>query len=315
MRDTFRREIDYLRISLTDRCNYRCVYCMPPEGVAKRSHSDMLTLEETEEIARSAVSLGVRKLRVTGGEPLVRRGAADLCRRLGEIPGVEDLSLTTNGALLAPLAAELKAAGVHRVNVSLDTLNPEKFRAITRGGTLADCLAGIHAALDCGMAPVKLNVVLIGGFNDDEIPALAALSSRWGVEVRFIELMPIGHTVPFGPEAYLPVDAVLKRLEGWTAEGTEGVARMFRLPDGGRIGLISPLSCRFCAQCNRLRLTADGFLKPCLHSREEISVRGLHGEALQAAILAAAAAKPADHGPLSGQCRSCSQRDMHRIGG
>ena len=130
MRDTFRREIDYLRISLTDRCNYRCVYCMPPEGVAKRSHSDMLTLEETEEIARSAVSLGVRKLRVTGGEPLVRRGAADLCRRLGEIPGVEDLSLTTNGALLAPLAAELKAAGVHRVNVSLDTLDPEKFLQI-----------------------------------------------------------------------------------------------------------------------------------------------------------------------------------------
>ena len=315
MRDAFRREIDYLRISLTDRCNYRCVYCMPPEGVAKRCHSDMLTLEEIEEIARAAVSLGVRKLRVTGGEPLVRRGVADLCRKLGEIPGVEDLSLTTNGALLAPLAAELKAAGVGRVNISLDTLDPKKFRTITRGGELSDCLAGIQAALDCGMDPVKLNVVLIGGYNDDEIPTLAALSARWGVEVRFIELMPIGHTVPFGPEAYLPADTVLARLEGWTAEGGEGVARMFRLRDGGRIGLISPLSCQFCAWCNRLRLTADGFLKPCLHSREEIPVRGLHGEALKRAILSAAAAKPADHGPLSDQCRSASRRDMHRIGG
>ena len=315
MRDGFQREIDYLRISLTDRCNFRCVYCMPPEGVEKRSHSEMLTLEEIEEIARAAVELGVRKLRITGGEPLVRRGAVELCRRLGRIPGVEDLSLTTNGALLAPLAAELRETGVRRVNVSLDTLDPEKFRAITRGGELADCLAGIRAALDCGMDPVKLNVVLIGGFNDGEIPALAALSAAWGVEVRFIELMPIGHTVPFGPEAHLPVDEVLRRLEGWTAEGTEGVARMFRLLDGGRIGLISPLSCRFCADCNRLRLTADGCLKPCLHSREEISVRGLHGEALRSAILAAAAAKPADHGPLSEQCRSCSRRDMNRIGG
>lgn len=315
MTDAFRREINYLRLSLTDRCNYRCVYCMPEEGVVKCGHSDILTLEEMEEIARAAVALGVKKLRVTGGEPLVRRGAVELCRRLGEIPGVEDLSLTTNGALLAPVAAELKAAGVGRVNISLDTLDPEKFQTITRGGRLVDCLEGIQAALACGMAPVKLNVVLIGGFNDDEIPALAALSSRWGVEVRFIELMPIGHTVPFGPEAYLPVDTVLEKLEGWTAEWPEGVARRFRLADGGVIGLISPLSCSFCAGCNRLRLTADGYLKPCLHSKEEIRVRGLHGEALQEAILAAAAAKPASHGVLSHDSRSCSRRDMHRIGG
>ena len=212
MRDTLGREITYLRISLTDRCNLRCVYCMPPEGVNKREHREILSLEEMEEIARAAAALGVRKIRLTGGEPLVRRGMLSLCRRLRDIPQLEELTLTTNGVLLPGMAAALKAAGVDRVNISLDTLDPEKYRCVTRMGTLEDTLAGIRAAGEAGLTPLKLNCVLIGGFNDDEIPALAALTAREPVEVRFIELMPIGDTAGFGPEAYLPCQTVLERL-------------------------------------------------------------------------------------------------------
>lgn len=318
MKDTFEREITYLRISLTDLCNLRCVYCMPPEGVRKQAHDQILSLEEIGEIARAAVELGVKKIRLTGGEPLVRRGVLSLCRELRRIPRLQELTLTTNGLLLPGMAAELKAAGVDRVNVSLDTLDPEKYRRITRGGCLEDALAGIQAARDAGLTPLKLNCVLIGGFNDDEIPALAALTERAPVEVRFIELMPIGDTAGFGPDAYLPCEAVLERLprlEPAAGERT-GVAERFRLPGAaGTVGLIRPLSRCFCAQCDRIRLTADGYLKPCLHSREEISVRGLHGPDLRRRLEQAIRHKPEQHGQLSASARSESARGMNRIGG
>lgn len=318
MKDTFEREITYLRISLTDLCNLRCVYCMPPEGVRKQAHDQILSLEEIGEIARAAVELGVKKIRLTGGEPLVRRGVLSLCRELRRIPRLQELTLTTNGLLLPGMAAELKAAGVDRVNVSLDTLDPEKYRRITRGGCLEDALAGIQAARDAGLTPLKLNCVLIGGFNDDEIPALAALTERAPVEVRFIELMPIGDTADFGPEAYLPCEAVLERLprlEPAAGERT-GVAERFRLPGAaGTVGLIRPLSRCFCAQCDRIRLTADGYLKPCLHSREEISVRGLHGPDLRRRLEQAIRHKPEQHGQLSASARSESARGMNRIDG
>ena len=301
MKDTFQREITYLRISLTDLCNLRCVYCMPPEGVRKQTHDQILSLEEIGEIARAAVELGVKKIRLTGGEPLVRRGVLSLCRELRRIPRLQELTLTTNGLLLPGMAAELKAAGVDRVNVSLDTLNSEKYRRITRGGCLEDALAGIQAARDAGLSPLKLNCVLIGGFNDDEIPALAALTEREPVEVRFIELMPIGDTADFGPEAYLPCEAVLERLPRLEPAAVEraGVAERFRLPGAaGTVGLIRPLSRCFCAQCDRIRLTADGYLKPCLHSREEISVRGLHGPDLRRRLEQAIRHKPKQHSQL-----------------
>jgi cyclic pyranopterin phosphate synthase len=318
VKDTFEREITYLRISLTDLCNLRCVYCMPPEGVRKQAHDQILSLEEIGEIARAAVELGVKKIRLTGGEPLVRRGVLSLCRELRRIPRLQELTLTTNGLLLPGMAAELKAAGVDRVNVSLDTLDPEKYRRITRGGCLEDALAGIQAARDAGLTPLKLNCVLIGGFNDDEIPALAALTERAPVEVRFIELMPIGDTAGFGPDAYLPCEAVLERLprlEPAAGERT-GVAERFRLPGAaGTVGLIRPLSRCFCAQCDRIRLTADGYLKPCLHSREEISVRGLHGPDLRRRLEQAIRHKPEQHGQLSASARSESARGMNRIGG
>ena len=318
MKDTFQREITYLRISLTDLCNLRCVYCMPPEGVRKQTHDQILSLEEIGEIARAAVELGVKKIRLTGGEPLVRRGVLSLCRELRRIPRLQELTLTTNGLLLPEMAAELKAAGVDRVNISLDTLDPEKYCRITRGGRLEDALAGIQAARDAGLTPLKLNCVLIGGFNDDEITALAALTERAPVEVRFIELMPIGDTAGFGPDAYLPCEAVLERLprlEPAAGERT-GVAERFRLPGAaGTVGLIRPLSRCFCAQCDRIRLTADGYLKPCLHSREEISVRGLHGPDLRRRLEQAIRHKPEQHGQLSASARSESARGMNRIGG
>lgn len=317
MKDTFEREITYLRVSLTDLCNLRCVYCMPPEGVEKREHRQILSLEEVEEIAGEAVALGVKKIRLTGGEPLVRRGMPSLCRGLKRIPGLEELALTTNGLLLPRMAGELKEAGVDRVNISLDTLDPEKYRRITRGGRLEDALAGIRAAKEAGLTPLKLNCVLIGGFNDDEIPALALLTEREAVEVRFIELMPIGDTARFAPEAYLPCEAVLERLprlERLPEDG--GVAERYRLPGAaGTVGLIRPLSRCFCGRCNRIRLTADGRLKPCLHSREEIPIRGLHGEALRRQMERAILRKPEQHGELSARLRSEAGRDMNQIGG
>ena len=316
MRDPCGREIRYLRVSVTDLCNLRCVYCMPPQGVCKRRHGDILSFEEIEEIVRAAVELGVNKIRLTGGEPLVRRGIADLCRRLGAIQGVEDLSMTTNGVLLPPLAKELYAAGVRRINISLDTLDAEKYRALTRGGDLAEALAGIRAAAEAGMSPIKINTVLLGGYNDDEIPALADLTRQYPVEVRFIELMPMGCAHAFGPEAYLPNSVVLERVPGLQPEGASGVAKLYRLPGApGRVGLISPLSCAFCGGCDRLRLTADGKLKPCLHSGDEIPLRDLHGAALREAILEAVRRKPVRHGELSWRERSQAGRDMNEIGG
>ena len=318
MKDAFQREITYLRISLTDLCNLRCAYCMPPEGVEKRDHCQILSLEEIGEIAREAVSLGVRKIRLTGGEPLVRRGMLSLCRDLRDIPGLEELALTTNGLLLPDMAAELKAAGVDRVNISLDTLDHKKYRRITRGGSLDAALAGLQAAKDAGLTPLKLNCVLIGGFNDDEIPALAALTRQEPVEVRFIELMPIGDAAGFGPEAYLPCEAVLERLPELTPveEAAGGVAERFRLPGAaGTVGLIRPLSRCFCVRCDRIRLTADGCLKPCLHSREEIPLRGLHGSELRQKLAEAILRKPERHGELSASVRSQAARDMNQIGG
>lgn len=315
MTDGFGRTIDYLRLSVTDRCNYRCFYCMPDTGVCKRAHGEILSYEDLCEIAAAAVRLGVKKIRVTGGEPLVRRSIVDLCRMLREIDGLEELTMTTNGALLAPMAKALKAAGVDRLNISLDTLDAERFSAITRRGSLADVLRGLQAAKDAGFTNTKINCVLLGGVNEDDIVPLAKLTEREPISVRFIELMPMGACESFSPERFLPADAVLRKLPQLVPLDTDGVAARYRLPDAaGTVGLIRPMSCSFCARCSRLRLTADGKLKPCLHSREEISVRGLHGAALQDAILQAVSKKPAAH-TLGAQHPSGSLRDMNEVGG
>ena len=317
MFDAYERKIEYLRISLTDRCNLRCRYCMPQEGVPRRDHAEILSLEEIGEIVSAAAELGITKIRLTGGEPLVRRGVVELCGRLSAVPGIRELTLTTNGLLLPGMAKELKAAGVRRVNISLDTLDPEKYAWITRGGALEDALRGVRAALDAGLVPVKLNTVLIGGFNDGEIPALCALTETLKVELRFIELMPLGESRAFPPEAYLRAETVLEREPRLTrTAGDGGIAERYRLPGAaGSVGLIRGLDRAFCARCNRIRLTPDGHLKPCLHSAEEIALRGLHGEALRRAIAEAITRKPPDHGALSATARSRTERYMNQIGG
>lgn len=314
MTDGCGRTIDYLRLSVTDRCNYRCRYCMPEEGVCKREHREMLTLEELAEVAAACVGCGVRKIRLTGGEPLVRRGIVELCRQLRAIPDLRELCLTTNGSLLPDLAAPLRAAGVDRLNISLDTLRPERFAQMTRLGQLSDVLEGIRAAEDAGFRDLKFDTVLIGGFNDDEIADFAALTRDHPWEMRFIELMPMGPCADWDRACFLSADTVLERLPELEQIESSGVARRYRLPGAaGTIGLISPVSHDFCADCRRIRVTADGKLKGCLHSAEELPLRGLHGAELEDAICRGIAQKPARH-HLS-ERKSDTPRNMNQIGG
>lgn len=315
MKDRYGRTIKYLRLSVTDLCNCRCVYCMGENGVPRLPHSAILSFEEIEEIVRAAVSLGVTKVRLTGGEPLVRRGIDELVRRLRGIEGVEELAMTTNGARLAEYAEALKEAGLDRLNVSLDTLDPEKFRRITRIGELRDTLDGLDAARRAGFERTKLNTVLMGGVNDDEIAEIAALAKDGAFDVRFIELMPIGECTDWDRRRFLPAERVLEYLPKGERVPSDGVAELWR-PAGfrGTVGLIRPLSHRFCADCDRIRVTADGCLKPCLHSAREIPLRGKHGEALVRTIAEGMQTKPREHHMADGHA-SESRRGMNRIGG
>ena len=321
MRDGFGRTIRYLRLSVTDKCNCRCVYCMPATGVPRCRHEDLLSFEELVEVVRAATTLGVRKVRVTGGEPLARRGVVDLCRMVAAVPGVEELDMTTNATMLAPVAADLRAAGVTRLNVSLDTLDPERYRAVTRVGTLADALAGIRAAREAGFgssidSPLKINCVLMGGVNVDEVPRLVDMARRGPVEVRFIELMPMGECALWPRERFVSADVVLDACPELERIGTGGVAELYRGPGfAGRVGLIRAVSHRFCSACDRIRVTADGRVKPCLHSAVEVSVRGLHGEELERALARAILMKPAHHELAPGVRPSATSRDMNEIGG
>lgn len=314
MLDGCGRTIDYLRLSVTDLCNYRCRYCMPPEGVAKRDHGDILSLEELADIARAAVRLGVKKIRLTGGEPLVRRGIVELCRQLRTIPGLQELCLTTNGALLPQLAAPLREAGLDRLNISLDTLRPDRFAEMTRLGHLSDALAGIEAAEAAGFHNLKLDTVLIGGFNDDEIDDFINLTREHPWEVRFIELMPMGPCAEWDKARFLSGDTVLQKVPALQQIESCGVARRYRLPGAmGTVGLISPVNHDFCAQCRRIRVTADGKLKGCLHSAEELPLRGLHGKELEDAMRQGILQKPERHHLT--ERRSDTPRNMNQIGG
>ena len=317
MIDSYGRQISYLRLSVTERCNLRCRYCMPEDGICKKRHDEMLTQEETIAAIRAAAALGFNKLRITGGEPLVKPNIVDLCAQAAAIDGIREVCLTTNGTLLSKLAKPLREAGVSRLNISLDTLDPEKFRYITRIGSLSEAVSGLVAALDCGFDRIKINAVLIGGFNDDEIPVLAELTRRYPVDVRFIELMPMYDSGDFGPEAYLPCTIVTERLPELEAMNPDGgVARLYRLPGAkGNIGLISPVSSHFCAECNRIRITADGKVKPCLHSSDEISLKGLDEDGMRETLRQAILSKPRWHGELSYRERSRAGRNMNQIGG
>ncbi len=313
MFDLYGRKITYLRISVTDKCNYRCIYCMPPEGVVKQSHSDICSYEELLAMAEAAVKCGVKKIRVTGGEPLVRRGIVDFCRMLKKIEGVEELCVTTNGSLLKTLALPLKEAGVDRLNVSLDTLRPGRFTEITRLGTLSDVLEGLDAAEKAGFDRTKINCVLLGGFNDDEIASFVDLTRNKNYQVRFIERMPIGLSSSFG--TFVPASRVLEVCPELEEMETDGVARRYKIKGyKGDVGLITPLSHRFCSECNRIRITADGRLKPCLHSDDEIALRGLEGEELFEAVSKGIISKPGRH-HLVDDGISGTHRNMSQIGG
>lgn len=326
MKDGLGRNINYLRISVTDRCNLRCRYCMPEEGIEKKGHQEMLTLEEIFEVVRVCADLGTDKIRITGGEPLVRKGLIGLIEKITALSGIKDIALTTNGVLLGQMAGDLRKAGLKRINISLDTMDAKKYEYITRGGNVKAVLEGIEAALKTGLVPIKINTVLTKGFNEDEIGDFIRLTLNENIDVRFIELMPLGHASGFAAEHYLPNTEVLERfkeLEQVEAEDKSSPAKYYRLPGAkGRVGLINPISHAFCSNCNRIRLTADGKLKPCLHSDMEIDIRKVlrdekntdKFQAVRQAVVEAIQAKPRKH-TLNDLHNKPVKRDMYTIGG
>jgi cyclic pyranopterin phosphate synthase len=327
--DTFQRTINYLRISITDRCNLRCVYCMPPEGVPALSHEAILSYEEIVRIVRVAAGEGIKKVRITGGEPLVRKGVVGLVALLSKVQGIQDLSMTTNGILLADYAQPLFDAGLMRVNVSMDSLMPQRFREITRGGELSQVLKGIETAESVGLKPIKINVVAIKGYNESEIIDFVRLTIDHDYHIRFIEFMPVGHENGWRPESYLSGASIMQcieshfsieRIAGEAAQGTDGPADLFRMRGArGVIGFINAISNHFCASCNRLRLTADGKLRPCLFSDVECDVRtvlrsGGSDAELKELLHTALSSKPKKHALFEPSFRKCV-RDMVSIGG
>lgn len=312
--DSFGRTIKYLRLSVTDRCNYRCIYCMPPTGIRKKEHGDILSIEEMTEIVRAAHTLGIRKIRLTGGEPLVRKGIITLCKNIKAIDSGFELGVTTNGSLLAPMAKELKAAGVDRLNISLDSLDPYTFKTVTRVGDPQDVLNGIEAAQQAGFTNIKINTVLLAGINDSEIIDFIRLTRDHPIHVRFIELMPLGVAKGWDSSRFITTAAVEPYLRNAELLKIDGVARVYGINGHkGTIGLICPMSNSFCPSCNKIRVTADGRLKPCLHSDQEIDLRGLRGEKLVEAIRGGIRQKPERH--CFGSSDYLTQRYMNEIGG
>ncbi len=327
--DLYGRKHDYLRISITDRCNLRCIYCMGPEGVKQIPHHQILTYEEILEVVKAGAALGISKIRLTGGEPLVRKGILFLVKEIAQVPGITCLAMTTNGILLPQFAAPLKEAGLQRVNISLDSLKPAVYRKITRCGELAQALAGIEAALEAGLNPVKINIVLMKRINHREVPAFLKLALEKELHLRFIEYMPIGaqgleHHKYYLPLSYVKEQAARMGLPLTPAEPPPGAgpAETFSLPGGkGTIGLIHPISRHFCASCNRLRLTAEGYLKSCLYWQDERSVRPALGDpvAMQELLQDVVRLKPEKHrmSPQQkpGLLNLQGMRGMSKIGG
>lgn len=268
MKDAFGREINYARISLTDKCNLRCRYCMPEEGVAAKKHGDLLSFEELEKVVDALLALGIEKVRVTGGEPLVRKDALRFIQNIGKKPDIKSLCITTNGVLLKEYASDLFLAGVNRLNISLDTLDSEKYASLTRRGDLTTVLEGIKASAKCGFEKLKLNVVLMKGLNEYETDDFIAFAKNYGMELRFIELMPFCSQQNFASDHYVAASEIISRYPQWQYVGSRenSVAEYYDAGNGFLVGFIKPLSDKFCARCNRVRITADGFILPCLHT-------------------------------------------------
>ena len=321
--DTFGRKINYLRLSVTDRCNMRCRYCMPEDGVEKLAHQDILSYEELERIARAAVAIGIEKIRVTGGEPLVRKGIVPFLAGLSRIPGLRQLVVTSNGMMLEEMAADLRGAGVQRLNISLDSLDPARFCQITRTGDLKRVLAGIAAADRAGF-PVKINMVVMRGVNDDEIEAVASLALDRPYSVRFIEYMPSSRAERW-QSLVLPGEDILKRLAARfpllpvPRSELAGPAREYRIPGAaGTLGIITPVTGHFCGDCNRIRVTSTGTARSCLFSGNELDLKPFLGEGaaflLEDALRRNVMGKPGRH-QLSAQSASHTPFAMSAVGG
>jgi GTP 3',8-cyclase len=323
--DNYGRRIDYLRVSLTDRCNMRCVYCMPAKGMQFTPRPELLTNAELLLVIGAAAAAGFRKIRLTGGEPTLRHGLVELVRAIKATPGIEHIAMTTNALRLRHLAQPLREAGLDRVNISIDSLDPQKFREVTRGGKLEDVWAGLAAATEAGLAPIKLNAVIVRGMNDDEVVQLARLTTRYPWEFRFIEVMPLAGVAGLAQEGVISsaelvarIDAELGPLEE-LGQASSDPARRYRIPGApGKLGFISSVTDPFCATCNRMRLTADGRLHLCLLRDDEIDLRaalrsGATPEQLEQIVRHAVAVKPWGHGLPEGILPTV--RGMSQIGG
>ena len=323
MQDQFGRRIEYLRISITDRCNFRCQYCMPLEGLPWLPKQDILRYEDITEVVRQLAPLGLRRLRITGGEPTIRPQLASLIRLLRQIPGIEDIALSTNGVRLPEMAHDLAEAGLDRVNISADSLRPERVAAIARRDLSFDLVRAARAAEDAGIAPIKVNVVVMRGINDDEVADFAALTRVHPWHVRFIELMPVGELRDLTWEHVVPSEEVLQRVRSLGAlEPDQGPVRgngpavYYRLPGAvGTVGVITPMTHTYCERCNRVRLTADGRLRTCLFGDHEVLLRDAlrRGEPLAPLFTKALAEKPKEHHLL--QMRIGGLRALSEVGG
>lgn len=323
--DAYGRVMTYLRISLTDRCNFRCVYCMPAAGMVFQPRDELLTDDELLRAIGICVGLGFNKLRLTGGEPTIRPHFVDLVRAIKEIPGVDELSMTTNGLLLSRMAAELKSAGLDRINVSMDTLDPVRFRAMTRGGRLDLVLAGLDAAEQAGIGPIKINAVVLKDQNDHEVAELAAVTLEKEWQMRFLEIMPMEGVGEVHDESLVTSEETQRRIEARfgpllpVETDPSDPARLWRIPGArGAIGFISPVSAPFCAHCNRVRLAADGKLRLCLLRNDEVELRelmrsGASDEDISRTIRGGVWRKPWGHGLAEGDRET--GRGMSQIGG
>ena len=323
MRDQFGRSIEYLRISITDRCNFRCQYCMPVEGLPWLPKADILRYEEIAEIVRQLAPMGLRRLRITGGEPTIRPELASLIRQLKAVEGIEDIALSTNGVKLPQLAAELAAAGLDRVNISADSLRPERVVEIARRDLGFDLVTAARAAQDAGLGPVKINMVVMRGINDDEVVDFAALTREYPWHVRFIELMPVGELRELTSEHVVPSTEILSQVQrlgplhadAGPARGN-GPAAYYRFEGSpGTVGVITPMTHTYCSTCNRVRLTADGRLRTCLFGDHEVPLRDAlrRGEPLAPLFMKALAEKPKEHALL--QMQVGGLRALSEVGG
>lgn len=319
MNDNYGRKINYLRISLTDKCNLKCIYCMPSEESEKELLASNMNYEENCNIIKAAASLGISKVRFTGGEPLLYKDISKLIEFTSKIPSIKDISITTNGMLLYDMAEELKKSGLKRVNISLDSLRPDKFKEITRGGDIGKVFKSIEKCLSIGIEPVKINTVIMRGINDDEIDDFINLTNDNPISVRFIELMPIGEGRKIYEKSFISSDEVLSRYNNLIPIEIDrsSTATLYKLKGAkGNIGFITPMSCKFCSDCNRIRLTSAGTLKPCLHSETEISLKGHTHTAsnILDKIKESIYKKPSEHMILE-EGKSDSKKMMYQVGG